>query len=192
MKVCFFKLEWLYLIDGVISTLNLKKKDPNLSQTSSRKQMYVTAAKYWLPAIIWMSIIFYMSTGMFSSENTSRIIVPILNFLFPWLPSHQINLIHGLIRKAGHVTEYFVLGLLLFNAFRGDSIEKWCLRWAIYTILGVVLYAVSDEYHQSFIISRTASFVDIGIDSMGGLLSQAAIIVRWKTTRQNMVINGQR
>ena len=148
--------------------------------------MHWNATKYWLSAIIWMGIIFFMSTGMFSSEHTSQVIGPILHLLFPWISSNQIDLVHGLIRKAGHVTEYFVLGLLLFNAFRGDSIEKWSLRWAIYSIIGVVLYAASDEYHQSFVISRTASFVDVGIDSMGGLLSQAAIIVRWKTTRQNL------
>lgn len=112
--------------------------------------------------------------------------MPILNFLFPWLSLDQINFLHGLIRKAGHVTEYFILGLLFFNAFRGESVERWHSRWAMYTMIGIVLYAVSDEYHQSFVASRTASVVDVGIDSIGGLLSQAALIVRWKISRKIM------
>ena len=131
-----------------------------------------------------MGTIFLMSTGMFSSENTSRFIVPILNYLFPGLAPNQIYMIHGMIRKAGHITEYFILGILLFHAFRSSSIQKWRLRWTIYAIIGVVFYAMSDEFHQTFVISRTGSLVDVGIDSVGGILSQMAIILRWKITKQ--------
>ena len=118
-----------------------------------------------------MGVIFWMSTGMFSSEHTSQIIVPLLNFLFPGLTPDQIDMIHGLIRKAGHVTEYFLLGILFFHAFRGNSLQKWHIRWTIYSIIGVVFYAASDEFHQTFVSSRTASLVDFGIDSAGGILS---------------------
>ena len=118
-----------------------------------------------------MGVIFWMSTGMFSSEHTSQIIVPFLNFLFPGLAPDQVDMIHGLIRKAGHVTEYFLLGILFFHAFRSNSLQKWSLRWTIYSIIGVVFYAASDEFHQTFVSSRTASLVDFGIDSAGGILS---------------------
>jgi VanZ family protein len=137
--------------------------------------------KYWLPVIIWMGVIFWMSTGMFSYEQTSRYIVPILNFLFPWLVPNQIDMLHELIRKSAHITEYFILGSLLFYAFRSGSKQKWCLRWTMYAIIGVVLYAASDEYHQSFVASRTASIIDVGIDSAGGLLSQIAIALGVRT-----------
>jgi VanZ family protein len=69
-----------------------------------------------------MGVIFGMSTGMLSAEHTSQIIVPVLNFLFPGLASHQTEIIHGLLRKAGHVTEYFITGILFFRAFRSDSL----------------------------------------------------------------------
>jgi VanZ family protein len=139
--------------------------------------------KYWLPVIIWMGVIFWMSTGMFSSENTSQIIVPVLNFLYPDLVPHHVDMIHGLVRKTGHVIEYFLFGILFFLAFRSNSLQKWCPRWTIYSIIGVVCYAVSDEFHQIFVFSRTASLVDVGIDSAGGILSQIAIIFRWKIMR---------
>jgi VanZ family protein len=133
-----------------------------------------------------MVVIFWMSTGMFSSEHTSQIIVPVLNFLYPGLSSDQINMIHGLLRKAGHVTEYFLLGILFFHAFRSNSLHKWRLRWTIYSIIGVVLYAASDELHQTFVFSRTASLVDVGIDTVGGILSQIAIMLRWKLMRRSL------
>ena len=126
-----------------------------------------------------MVVIFWMSTGMFSSEHTSQIIVPVLNFLYPGLSPDQIDMIHGLFRKAGHVTEYFLLGIFFFHAFRSNSLQKWRLRWTIYSIIGVVLYAASDELHQIFVFSRTASLVDVGIDTVGGILSQMAIIHGW-------------
>jgi VanZ family protein len=133
-----------------------------------------------------MGVIFWMSTGMFSSEHTSQIIVPVLNFLYPGLAPHQVDMIHGLLRKAGHVTEYFLLGILFFHAFRNNSLQKWRLRWTIWAIIGVVFYAVSDEFHQIFVFSRTASLIDVGIDSAGGILSQIAIILRCKIMRQSL------
>jgi VanZ family protein len=133
-----------------------------------------------------MGVIFWMSTGMFSSEHTSRFIVPFLNFFFPGLAPPQVDTIHGLFRKTGHVSEYFLLGLLFFHAFRSNSLQKWRLRWTIYSIIGVVFYAVSDELHQVFVSSRTASLIDVGIDSAGGVLSQLAIILGWKIRRQSL------
>lgn len=132
-----------------------------------------------------MGVIFWMSTGMFSSEHTSQFIVPFLNFLYPGVAPHQVDMIHGLVRKTGHVSEYFLLGLLFFHAFRSNSLQKWRLRWTIYSIIGVVFYAVSDEFHQVFVSSRTASLIDIGIDSAGGMLSQLAIILTWKIWRRS-------
>jgi hypothetical protein len=67
-----------------------------------------------------------------------------------------------------HVAEYFILGLLFFRAFRGNDPQGWRLRWAVCAVIGVVFYALGDEFHQSWIASRTSSLVDVGIDSMGG------------------------
>jgi len=134
--------------------------------------------KYWLPVILWMGVIFGMSTGTFSSEHTSRFIVPLLNFLFPWLSPQNVDLMHELIRKAVHAAEYFVLGLLLFHAFRSDASQKWRPQWTIYAVIGVMLYAVCDEFHQSFVDSRGASLADVAIDSAGGVLSQIMIMFR--------------
>ena len=79
---------------------------------------------------------------------------------------------HATIRKGAHVAEYFVLGLLLFRAFRVSSTGAWKWRWALLAVMGVVVWALGDEFHQSFVPTRTASMVDVGIDTAGGILAQ--------------------
>jgi len=148
--------------------LTINKKYPELEKTR-----FVQHLKYWFPVLLWMSFIFWMSTGTFSAQNTSLIIEPLLRFLMPSISAEKADMIHGVIRKLAHVTEYFILGILLFRAFRGGSRELGILRWAVSSFLVVVLYAVSDELHQSFLSTRTASLFDIGIDTLGGILAQS-------------------
>lgn len=138
--------------------------------------------KYWIPVVIWMCFIFWMSTGTFSSEHTSRFIIPLLQSLSPWLSPEDVDLIHELIRKSGHLSEYFILGLLAFRAFRGVSSQKWCLQWTVLAVIVVALFAVSDELHQSLVASRNCSLFDVGIDLAGGILSQGAIYLAGKST----------
>jgi VanZ family protein len=141
--------------------------------------------KYWLPVILWMSVTFLMSTGLFSSEHTSLIIGPLIHFLFPLATPHEFILIHGIVRKLAHVTEYFVLGLLLFRAFRSGSTSPQRWRWALYSIAVIVLYAASDEFHQTFVATRTASIVDVGIDIMGGFLAQCVSLIWYHQHRKH-------
>ncbi|HWR58400.1 MAG TPA: VanZ family protein [Thermodesulfovibrionales bacterium] len=133
---------------------------------------------YWSPVILWMGFIFWMSSGTFSSDNTSSIIKPFLLFLFPRISPQEIDMVHGIIRKCGHVGEYFILGLLLFRAFRAGSNESRMRRWTSSAFLVVLLYAASDELHQSFVATRTASFFDIAIDAVGGVLAQGVSALR--------------
>jgi VanZ family protein len=123
--------------------------------------------KYWLPVVFWMVFIFWMSTETFASENTFSWIEMLLGFLIPEISSQELGLIHGGIRRAGHVVEYFILGLLLFRTFRGGSISSWNWRWSSFDVMAVVLWAASDEFRQAFVSTRTASAVDIGIDTAG-------------------------
>ena len=134
--------------------------------------------KYYLPIILWMGFIFWMSTGTFSSENTHSYLEAVLRLFLPKISSREIDFINGLIRKSGHVMEYFILSLLLFRAFRGNSIRPWNWRWSFLALISVILWAAGDEFHQSFVSTRTASVVDVFIDTMGGVLAQFAILLR--------------
>ena len=129
-------------------------------------------AKYWLPLLLWMCFIFWMSTETFSSENTFSWTKMLLLFLAPKISAQEMVFIHALIRKAAHVTEYFVLGFLMFRTLRGNSTLWWNWRWSFFAVIGVALWALGDEFHQSFVSTRTASAVDVAIDTAGGILAQ--------------------
>ncbi len=139
--------------------------------------------KYWFPVILWVGFTYWMSTGGFASANTSAIVEPILRFLMPNISETEVALIHAAIRKLAHLTEYFILGLLLFRAFGSDSPDMKALRWVFYSLLAVMLFAAGDELHQSFVATRTASLVDVGIDALGGFLATCAIIL-WNRFRR--------
>lgn len=139
--------------------------------------------KYRLPPILWICFIFWMSTGTFSAENTYSVVEKVVTFFVPAISSQELDLVHTLARKAAHVSEYFILGLLLFRAFRGAPSASWNIRWPFFAFIVVVLCAVSDELHQCFVPTRTGSYVDVGIDTAGGLLAQLVSVLRhcyWK------------
>ncbi len=119
-----------------------------------------------------------MSTGTFSAQNTSSIIEPLLRFVMPSTTEEDLSLINGVTRKAAHITEYFILGILLFRAFRSGSKKLMTFRWAFYSFLIVVLYAAGDEFHQSFEATRSASIIDVGIDAVGGIFAQVVIMAK--------------
>jgi VanZ family protein len=144
--------------------------------------------KYWLPALIWMALIFSASSDANSFAHSSRIIGPLLHWLFPQMPDDTLHLIVLLVRKCAHLTEYAVLALLLWRALRKpmkNDPRPWIWREARLALLIVALYAASDEFHQSFVPTRTAQVSDVFIDTAGGAASLLAlwIIGRWRKHR---------
>ncbi|HEY0005300.1 MAG TPA: VanZ family protein [Pyrinomonadaceae bacterium] len=123
----------------------------------------------YAPLVFWMGLIFFASTGELSASNTSMIVRPLLLWLFPDIGEARLALVHLLVRKAAHFTEYAVLALLAARAFMGSSQELLRRRWFFVSLLLVIVYALSDEFHQSFVPSRTASVYDSLIDMIGGL-----------------------
>ena len=105
--------------------------------------------KNWIFVILWAGIIFFFShqTGLKSG-----------------LPSQW----DFILRKTAHISEYFVLSFLVFNALSQHYIKK--NKVLFYSFLFSFIYAVSDEYHQTFISERNGNFYDVLIDSIGILL----------------------
>lgn len=126
--------------------------------------------KYWLPLLVWLGVIFLGSTSLMSAEHTSRLIVPILLWLKPGMSPKAIWIILVIMRKCAHVSEYAILALLLWRALRSGS----TLRTKLPMLFGAVLlacavFAASDEFHQSFVKSRTPSLGDVLLDVVGAL-----------------------
>src|ERR1019366_1485473 len=132
--------------------------------------------KAWLPAIVWAGVISWASTDGFSSSHTSGFILPILHWLFPRASAEILDRLHFFIRKTAHFAEYFVFSLFLFRALRGEH-RGWQLRWAIVALAIAAGYSVLDEFHQSFVSSRTASPWDSLIDTSGAATAQVLLWV---------------
>ncbi|TEU14172.1 MAG: hypothetical protein E3J21_16735 [Anaerolineales bacterium] len=110
--------------------------------------------RYWLPPVVWMVLIFSLSAQ-------------------PTLPHHPDTLLDTILKKAAHVIEYGILTFLLWRAF---SRRRGTFSYsALVTAFVVsVLYAASDEYHQTFVPGRNGNLVDVGVDTVGAL---AALLV---------------
>ncbi len=146
-----------------------------------RVQKHRAFLKYWLPVVTWMALIFSASCDSHSAERTSRFFEPLLHWLFPQMPQTQVDLLHHLIRKCGHLTEYAILALLLWRAIKQSThLPPWMRVRK--TLLILCLYAATDEFHQSFVPTRTSLVSDVFIDTAGGALGLLAlwIFCRWR------------
>ncbi len=114
-----------------------------------------------------------------SASNTSRIIRPLLLWLFPDISEESLNLAHFIVRKTAHFTEYAILALLAARAFISSSRKPLRRRWLIAALLLVVVYALSDEYHQTFVPTRTGSIYDSFIDMSGGVTA-LLLLTLWR------------
>jgi VanZ family protein len=127
--------------------------------------------KYWLPPFIWLAVIFVGSTEVMSAEQTSRFLVPFLRWLDPQISFATIAAIHFAVRKLGHLTEYAIFAALLWRALRcGTCLQAKMSILFLLAWLAAAIFAVTDEFHQSFVPSRTASPIDIMIDICGAMI----------------------
>jgi VanZ family protein len=138
--------------------------------------------KYWLPLLIWLGVIFAGSADLMSAEHTSRFIVPVLRWLNPHISWAAVNTIQSAIRKLGHISEYAILALLLWRAFRSGLTphRKMSISFGA-VLLACTVFAASDEFHQSFVKSRNPSVRDALLDIAGaifGVLVGAAFAQR--------------
>lgn len=135
------------------------------------------------PIALWIALIFWASTDQFSSEHTGGIIRPWIEWLFPRMSPDEIETLHGIVRKAAHVTEYAIFALLVARALMSSSVTLFSRGWLVICCILLAAVAATDEYHQSFVPSRTAAITDVLIDMSGGLLA-LAILALWRLARQ--------
>jgi VanZ family protein len=118
----------------------------------------------WLPVIFWAVALFVLSTSLFSAAETLKFITPVLHWLFPAASTATIYMMHALIRKGAHFTNY---GILFWLLIRGP------LYGRPYAALALCFcYAFLDEGHQLLAVGRTPSLYDVALDSSGALFSR--------------------
>lgn len=147
--------------------------------------MLTRGLQAWVPVLLWMSIIFIGSTDLGSSRRTSRIIGPILRWFYPEVSDEVILAVQAVVRKGAHVLVYAMLAVLMWRARRVARGQKLAESgWSWLEMCGIVgfcvLYAVTDELHQSFVRSRQGSPWDVGFDSVGAV---SAMLLIWAMGR---------
>ncbi len=133
---------------------------------------------YWLPPLVWCAAILALSGDWGSAKNTLGLVKWLLSWI-PGLTLGQIYLIHGYLRKLGHLTAYGLLFFFWFRAFRGhfQPAPRWSPLWSLALCLAV---ACLDEGHQAFFQSRTGSPRDVVLDMTGAGISALIILAIWR------------
>ncbi|MEH7306889.1 VanZ family protein [Neobacillus drentensis] len=119
-------------------------------------------------------------TGEHTSEAIQKVVVTEHNTInTPRTDSADINILNLIVRKATHIIVFGILALLLFKSLEINR-YSYILAWFL-----TFLYAMTDEYHQSFMPGRVASFRDVLFDSVGALIDLliAFFIIRRKRKR---------
>jgi VanZ family protein len=151
--------------------------------TAQRRNFF----RYWLPPIVWTCVIFTLSSDMFSAEHTGAVLEYILAKTIGPLQPATFEYVHFLVRKAAHVTEYAILGLLLFRAWRGER-NEWRWNWMRQALAMVIVVAAFDEFHQSFVPSRGSSPWDALLDTLGAAL---ALFIGWLVWVRKSAVSTQ-
>jgi VanZ family protein len=139
---------------------------------------------YWLPPILWASVIFLASSQPYEQQDLRPTLVENFNLEIVEQIANDIRFTYAgteisiesrgvegfvefLLRKAAHFFVYLILGFLVYRLFHFLHIKKYKLPFAL---LVVILYAASDEIHQYYTPNRTALVEDVILDSIGGLV----------------------
>ena len=141
-----------------------------------------------VPTILLLFLIFGFSAqdGESSGSLSFEISLFLVKLASPFLPTamseevllERAELIHYFVRKAAHMTEYFLLTLSLqlpLTAWFSDKISPK-LRIVI-GFAATVLFAALDEFHQTFVPGRSGNFTDVCIDSTGALIASLCLLV---------------
>jgi VanZ family protein len=148
----------------------------------------------WVPAALSVVMIVLESTVTMSADNTSQWLYPLWVKLFGGITPEHWAEVHHLIRKTGHFVGYGTVSLAFFYSWRQTfhrmAIGGWSLlrRASLSAVLCTLIVASGDELHQSFLPSRTASPIDVGIDLCGAITAQLLLLlmIQLFSTRPNL------
>lgn len=144
---------------GRLYVILLTVKNSTLSK-APRARQYLNYALL----VLWALVIFYLSSeGHDASSGRSDSIVEVVRSIGATAPADVISF---WVRKSAHTVAYFIFGILAYRVMRGHGLAlKPALGLAVLTVL---IYAVSDEFHQSFVPGRSAEVRDVLIDTTAG------------------------
>jgi VanZ family protein len=150
----------------------------------------------WTPVFLAVVVIGFESTNLCSSANTSSLLRPILERLFGHMQNSSWDSLHHYLRKNGHFVGYGTVGFTFLRAWlytlaRSEpiSLTSWRLKSCLFAILSTAFIASCDEFHQTFIPSRTGSPLDVLLDSAGACaLCLLVWLVCWSKRSQSPLV----
>lgn len=122
-----------------------------------------------------IGLMYFFSTDVFSADNTRNVFEKIFLWFSPHASKRAIRTFNFILRKSAHFTEYAALGALLFRAFRAGDPVRWRFKWALQSFVFAAVWAILDEFHQTFTGKRGGSIWDSLLDSSGTLFMLVAI-----------------
>ncbi len=132
----------------------------------------------------WAGLIYYLSTQTFGAGFTEWLLHEILHILHMRVSHDTFNLLHFLMRKAAHTTEYAIFCSFIYHSLSPDGDFLWRWRVGIESLMLAGGYSLTDEFHQLFVPGRTASLVDSGIDTAGACFALLLIYGAGKLARR--------
>ncbi len=122
------------------------------------------------------------STATMSAEHTGQWLYPLWVRIFGAISATEWGEVHHLIRKTGHFVGYGLVSVAFFYGWRQTlrrlAIHHWTLwrRASVLAVLSTLVIASLDEFHQSFLPSRTSSPIDVCIDVSGAIAAQLIVL----------------
>ncbi|MGA9755797.1 MAG: VanZ family protein [Desulfobaccales bacterium] len=133
---------------------------------------------YWVPPILWSLAVIGMSGDLGSSDNTGHLLQWLLSWVVALKPA-RIDAINFYLRKTGHVLVYGGMYFLWFRAFRGHADYRPGVAF-LWSLGFCLLFASTDEGHQSFCSSRTGCIGDVLLDMSGASLAALITLAVWR------------
>ena len=150
-----------------------------------------------IPTLLLLFLIFGFSAqdGETSGSLSFQISLYIVQLFSPLLPAamsehvmlERAEVIHFFVRKAAHMTEYFLLALSLQLPLAAwfSNLLSGKARIAI-GFFATVLFAALDEFHQSFVPGRSGNFTDVCIDSIGALAASLCLLIYFSIRKKKV------
>ena len=147
-------------------------------QRSKRIEGWRWLLNVWLPVAVAIAVICVESTDTFSAENTSSWLRPVFQHWFGFISDATWDSFHHYLRKTGHFIGYGTVGFTFLRAWLhtldrraprigSRALLSWRLESSILAVLCTAIVASCDEFHQTFIPSRTGTRLDVLLDTTG-------------------------
>ena len=139
--------------------------------------------------LVWMSVIYWFSAQ--NGEQSGNLSEGLLSWILSWfhisIQTELGSILHTVLRKLAHFSEYLILAVLIANVCAQWGMKGRKMVWI--AVCASALYAGLDEWHQSFVGGRTPKLMDVGIDSLGafcGALLYVGFDRIWRHKRREL------